>query len=222
MGRDERAESIDVTWADGKVERFEGDTAKGSTLLLKRGSGMAEAVTLAKANLPDPLTKAQIFARSLKIEIGKPMPDFAVKTLAGRASTMQKQLRPGRSTLINIWATWCIPCAKEMPEIQSIRAALAARGIDVLGLNVDAEKDADIHGYLTRKRVTYPIIIGGVAAIEQIYLTDELSVPLSIVVDDKGIVTDLIPGWSAETRQKFAALAGKASAAASGPAPAIK
>lgn len=52
------------------------------------------------------------------------------------------------------------------------------------------------------------LFVVGVPAIEQIYATDELSVPLTILIDDKGIVTDLIPGWSAETQRKFNLLTG--------------
>ena len=54
FGRDasERAESIDVTWADGKVKRFDGDAAKGSTLLLKRGTESWNGSRSQKANLP--------------------------------------------------------------------------------------------------------------------------------------------------------------------------
>ncbi len=74
---------------------------------------------------------------------------------------------------------------------------------------MDAEKSANVKGYVANKRVTYPDIIGGVAAIENIYATDELSVPLTILVDDQGIVTDLVPNWSAETQRKFAALIGE-------------
>jgi thiol-disulfide isomerase/thioredoxin len=110
--------------------------------------------------------------------------------------------------LINVWATWCVPCAKEMPELEKMRARLAARGVDLIGLNVDTEAGANIRSYVLKKRVAYPILVGGVAAIEQIYATDELSVPLTILVNDQGIVTDLIPGWSAETKRKFDALVG--------------
>jgi len=124
------------------------------------------------------------------------------------ASSVQKQFKPGRNTLINIWATWCVPCAKEMPELEKMRPLFAARGIDVVGINVDAEKNANIKSYVAQKRITYPIFIGGIKAIEQIYATDELSVPLSILVDKNGIVKELIPGWSAETQRKFAALVG--------------
>ncbi len=206
LGKDSRAEWIEVTWGGGEVEKFAGEAISGATLILKKGGGKIESVKLTKANLPDPLTKAEIFAQSLKIKIGKPLPDFGLKTLAGAASSMNKQRKAGRQTLINVWATWCVPCAAEMPELEKMRPLLAARKIDLIGLNVDAEKNANVKGYVAGKRVTYPIFIGGTTAIEQIYATDELSVPLSILVDDKGIVTDLIPGWSRETRRKFAAL----------------
>ena len=209
LGKDAKAEWVEVTWANGEVERFAADGASGSTLLLKKGGGKANSIVVGKANLPNPLTKTEIFARGLKIEIGKPLPDFAVKTMNGAASSVRKQFKPGRSTLINIWATWCVPCAKEMPELEKMRGKLTANKIDLIGLNVDAEKDANVKGYIAKSRVTYPIVIGGVAAIEKIYATDELSVPLTILVDDKGIVTDLIPGWSLETQRKFDLLVGE-------------
>ena len=209
LGKDAKAESIEVTWANGKVEKFEGEASAGSTLVLKAGAGKAETVKLVKTNLPDPMTKAEIFAQNLHIKIGKPLPDFALKTLAGASSSMKKELKTGRQTLINIWATWCIPCAAEMPELEKMRVKFAARGIDLIGLNVDAEKNVDIKGYVAKKQVTYPILVGSTHAIEKIYATDELAVPLTILIDKNGIVTDLIPGWSKETQRKFAALAGE-------------
>ena len=208
LGRDAAAQSIEVTWSNGKVERFDGDLRAGSTLVLREDSGKIETVKLGQASLPNPLTKAEIFARSLKIKIGQPLPDFALKTISGVAGTIKKQMKAGRKTLINVWATWCVPCATEMPELEKLRPRFAAQGVDLIGLNVDTEKGANIRGYVAQKRVTYPNFAGGVTAIEQIYATDELSVPLTILVDDKGIVRDLIPGWSAQTQRKFAALAG--------------
>ncbi len=209
LGKDARAEWIEVAWANGKAERFEGDAVAGSALFLKEGTGKSKMLSIGKANLPNPLTKEEIFARNLKIMVGKPLPVFAVKTMNGAVSSLQKQFKPGRNTLINIWATWCVPCAKEMPELEKMRLRLAARNIDLIGINVDTERNANIKGYAAQKRVTYPILVGGVAAIENIYATDELSVPLTILVDENGVVKELIPGWSAETQRKFNLLAGE-------------
>lgn len=206
LGKDEKAEWIEVTWANGTVEKFEGGGTNGTSFLLKAGTGRAQDIVAGKTNLRDPLTKLEIFARGLKIQVGKPLPDFAVTRMSGAASSIRKQFKPGRDTLINIWATWCVPCAKEMPELEKMRPQLAARGIDLIGINVDTEKGANVKSYVTNKSVTYPIVIGGVAAIENIYATDELSVPLTILVDDKGVVKELIPGWSVETQRKFSIL----------------
>lgn len=210
LGKDAKAQSVEVTWSDGKVEQFTGEALAGSTLFLKKGNGKSAIVNVAKTNLPDPLTKTEVFAKGLKIQVGKPLPDFVVKKVSGTMSSMREELKPGRKTLINIWATWCIPCATEMPELEKMRPTLAARGIDLIGLNVNAEQDANVKGYLANKKITYPNVIGGVAAIEQIYATDELTVPLTILVDEKGIVIELIPGWSKETERRFAEILGEA------------
>src|SRR5688500_12764721 len=203
LGKDVRAEWLEVTWANGKVERFSGEFLAGSTVKLKEGAGRAQQTKLIAANLPDPLTKAEMIAQGLKISIGKPLPDFKVRSITGVAGSIKRQMKPGRQTLINIWATWCIPCAKEMPELEKLKARLAAGGYDLVGLNVDLEKNAPIRKFVGEKGVTYPILIGGLPAIERIYATDELTVPLTILVDENGVVTDLIPGWSAETQRKF-------------------
>jgi hypothetical protein len=94
-----------------------------------------------------------------------------------------------------------------MPELEALRPRLAARGVDLVGLNVDTESAADIGAFVRRTGVGYPIYVGGAAAVEALYATDELEVPVSFIVDENGIVAELIPGWSEESRRRFAALA---------------
>ncbi len=208
LGKDPRAESVEVTWPGGKVETFEGTASAGSTILLKQGTGKSLVIATGIAKLPDPLSKTEVFGRGLKIKIGEQMPDFEMKTLAGGTGSLHGQFQTGRLTLINIWATWCSPCAKEMPELEKIRGALKSRNIDLIGVSVDAEPDADIKGFMSRFGVTYPVFVGGVPAIESIYATDELSVPLSILVDENKVIKEIIPGWSGETQRRFEKLAG--------------
>ncbi|MFQ5776598.1 MAG: redoxin family protein [Terriglobia bacterium] len=203
-----QVEWIEVVWPDGMVERFNTSVRAGTSLRLHRGTGRIEEIALGRAQLPDPLTPVESLARSLKISVGEPMPDLPLKTLAGRPTSLGKRLRPGRRTLINLWATWCAPCAREMPELESLSREFSARGIDLMGINIDTEPRADIRGFLTRTGTHYPVYVGGIPAIERIFATDNLSVPLSLLLDEQGTVEELIPGWSGETRQRFLELAG--------------
>lgn len=208
LGLDERAEWIEVMWPTGQVEQFAADGRAGSSLLLRQGTGRAEVLAVGRAQLPNPLTKTESIARTLKLGVGQALPDLPVKSIEGSVTSLRKQLRPGRRTLINVWATWCAPCRYEMPELQKLNSRLAARGIDLIGLNVDTDPDAKIGEFLAKTGTQYPNYVGGIAAIEQVYATEELTVPVSFLVDENGIVTELIPGWSSETRRRFSALAG--------------
>ena len=144
LGRDERAEWIEVTWPHGKTERFAGDARAGTSLRLREGTGRVQELTIARAKLPDPLTRAEAFALGLKIKVGQPLPTLTARSInrdapaPRRLLRLDEYLRPGRRTLVNVWATWCTPCAAEMPELEKLRAGFAARGLDLVGLNVDS------------------------------------------------------------------------------------
>lgn len=210
LGDDEKADWVEVTWPDGSVERFEADARAGASLLLRQAEGKARLVALGKANLPDPLSPAEAFARQLKIAVGERIPDVSLRTLAGSLTSLHARLQPDRRTLLNVWATWCAPCAREMPELESLRPRLAAQGIDLIGLNVDTDAEADVRGFLAKTRAGYPVYLGGESAIQELYRGDELSVPLSVLIDEQGIVREIIPGWSDEARRRYASLAGLA------------
>jgi len=208
LGQDAAAQSIEVTWPNGRVEAFSADARADNTLLLRYGTGIAQSIELAKTKLPDPLTKAESLARGLKFKVGEKVPSIQVQSISGTSSSLQSILRPGRRTVINLWATWCVPCLKEMPELDRLRAGLEKNGVDLIGLNVDAEPDGRVQQFLKKVPVNYPIYIGGVSAISQLFATDELTVPLSLVIDQNGRVEQFISGWSSETQRRVVALAG--------------
>ncbi|WP_297832089.1 TlpA disulfide reductase family protein, partial [Thermomonas sp.] len=62
----------------------------------------------------------------------------------------------GRPTLVNLWATWCAPCLKEMPDLQAFSAQQGASGVRVVGIALD-DPDA-VRPFLARHGITYPIL----------------------------------------------------------------
>jgi peroxiredoxin len=207
LGSRESVPAIEVTWPGGRVERFDGPFAAGTTVRLRMGGRTAERLETRATSLPDPMTRTEALASRLRIAVGKPLPDFTVRALDGRSMTMAALRKPGRRTLVNIWATWCTPCKVEMKELEALGPSLARAGVDLVGVSVDTEATADLGGFAKRVGATYPVYAGGVPAIEALYATDDLFVPMSVVVDATGIVTDVLPGWTEQTRQRFVSLA---------------
>lgn len=208
LGQNAAAQSIEVTWPNGRVEAFTADARAGSTLLLHYGTGQATPVELSKAKLPDPFTKAESLAHGLKFKVGEQFPPAQVKTISGRSASIQSLLKPGHRTVINLWATWCVPCRKEMPELNRLHPVLAKNGTDLIGLNVDAEPEGKLEPFLKAVPVDYPIYVGGVSTIGQLFATEDMSVPLSVVVGPTGRVEQLLSGWSSETKRALETLAG--------------
>ena len=97
----------------------------------------------------------------------------------------------GKVVLLNIWATWCGPCRREMPELDRIQRELGSNGVVVL--MVSSEEPRPIREFLARSPVMTEQ--GYVAdARDSRNITDIESRPLSFIVDRQGIVREFLIG----------------------------
>ena len=63
------------------------------------------------------------------------LPDLTFKDSAGHEHTLAEWR--GRTVLLNLWATWCVPCRKEMPALDTLQADLGGAKFDVVAVNID-------------------------------------------------------------------------------------
>jgi cytochrome c-type biogenesis protein len=93
----------------------------------------------------------------------------------------------GEVVLLNVWATWCIPCRREIPELQALHQELEGRGLKVWGVSVDAgEADADVNGFISDFKMTYTVLRDPAERVLSVFRVQ--GVPASYLIDRDGVV----------------------------------
>ena len=87
---------------------------------------------------------------------GDIVPTITLKTPAGDAASVPAAWN-GKPTLVNLWATWCAPCLKEMPELQAFADEQGANGIQVAGIALDDA--AAVAAFLRDHAIGYPSLV---------------------------------------------------------------
>jgi len=116
--------------------------------------------------------------------VGKRAPEYAAVALEGRAPVSLRELR-GRAVLLNVWATWCHPCRQEIPELQKLHAAMASRGLVVVGVSIDdAGAAGEIPAFLRRYGATYPVWLDAGGSVASTFAT--VGVPTTFLIGRDG------------------------------------
>jgi cytochrome c biogenesis protein CcmG/thiol:disulfide interchange protein DsbE len=74
------------------------------------------------------------------IAVGEPVPDRELPVLGGAGQRSIADYR-GNWVLVNLWASWCVPCRQEAPELDEFARRYRERGVAVLGINVQDNSD---------------------------------------------------------------------------------
>jgi len=116
-------------------------------------------------------------------EVGKVAPDFTLTTLDGKTVTLSG-LR-GKPVLINFWATWCVPCAEEMPYFEESYKTWTAKGLEFLSIDYN-EKASKVSAYMEYYAYTFPVLLddkGNVGLKWGI-----MYLPTTIMIDKDGVI----------------------------------
>lgn len=150
---------------------------------------------------------------------GSVAPEFTATTLEGKSVTLADYA--GKVVLVNIWATWCLPCREEMPSMQRLYDALKASGegsgdgedFEILAVSIDAamgQQDAagrdggDLGAFAAEYGLTFPILHDPSGDIQRTYQTT--GVPESFVIGKDGLIWKKVAGpteWDLPVNQEL-------------------
>jgi peroxiredoxin len=118
-------------------------------------------------------------------EVGAPAIEYAAATLDGETVSLES-LR-GQVVLLNLWATWCIPCRTETPYLQSLFEEHGPEGLRILGVSQDAgEAREDIAAFVEEYGVTFTVLHD--PAMRGLDLYRVFGLPGSFLIDREGVL----------------------------------
>lgn len=137
-----------------------------------------------------------------RVEIGQEAPPYAARALNGDSVSLA--LLRGKPVLLNVWATWCLPCKEEIPYLESLHGKHAAQGLQIIGVSVDARGDeAKINEFARDFSMSYPIWRDPDERVNSRFLA--IGVPSTYLIDRNGILRWKHLGTLRATTPGFAA-----------------
>ena len=146
---------------------------------------LAVGVIVILAGFPLEQTSQQSTAGSSRL-VGKPALDFTLSTLDGAEVSLSQFY--GRPVLITFWASWCLPCREEMPELVQSYEDHKTEGLMILGVNLTySDTLPDVQAFASEFNITFPVLLDKDGAVaENLYKIP--GVPTSIFVSRDGTI----------------------------------
>ncbi len=128
--------------------------------------------------------------------------NFTLTDLRGKTWTL-RDLR-GKVVLVNFWATWCPPCRKEMPDLETLYRRFGPQGLVILGIS--DEEAAKVKPFIEQQKVTYPVLLDPGRRVNELFQIE--GIPKTFIYDREGkIVAQSI---DMRTQKQFLEMLGKA------------
>jgi len=140
------------------------------------------------------------------VAVGKRAPDYRTVRLGTSDSVSIHAEAKGQVTLVNIWATWCIPCRAEMPAMEKLYQELGPKGLRILAVSIDEGDARDVQQFVRELGLSFEILQDRSGDIQRVYQTT--GVPESFLLDKNGVIVKKVIGehpWSSPSNQRIVA-----------------
>jgi thiol-disulfide isomerase/thioredoxin len=151
-------------------------------VLVYRYAVMPPAMEAATAPVAQPAPAEEPAATADAIP--ETLPDFTLGDLAGKPTSIRSW--PGKSMIVNFWATWCGPCRREIPLLRELQKQHGAEGFQIVGVAVDIRED--VIKYAQEIGIDYPVLIGeqdGLDAVNK-FGQGSIGFPFTVFTDNQG------------------------------------
>jgi peroxiredoxin len=122
------------------------------------------------------------------------VPDFRLPILDGGTFEMKKLIGQ-KTVLMNFWATWCIPCRKEMIHLQKLYDQHKDKGFEVLAISIDdASRLSQVKPFVRKYNYTFPVLLDTDSIVIKKFQTQP-DVPFSVLIDRRGRIVRRFLGY---------------------------
>jgi len=135
-----------------------------------------------------------IKSNDLEISKGKAAPNFALKDTNGKKRSLGEL--EGKLILVNFWGTWCEPCKREMPAIETTYKNYHNKGFEVLAINLQ-ESPYSISKFSKEYKITFPILRDN-GDVSKIYNVSQI--PASFFINPNGKIEKILEGEMSESQ----------------------
>jgi thiol-disulfide isomerase/thioredoxin len=147
---------------------------------------------MSKENKPANATK---LATSNLVDMPTGILNAEMKALDGKSFKLSDSA--GKVLLVNMWATWCAPCIKEMPEIEKINTEYKDKGFEAISVtSIDEENtDKQVRDFLAEKKFTYKQVLADKKTFDAMAeFSKSPGIPINFVVSKDGKIVDTLIG----------------------------
>ncbi|VAX09940.1 hypothetical protein MNBD_GAMMA26-1478 [hydrothermal vent metagenome] len=131
-------------------------------------------------------------------------PNFTLPDLDGHE--VQLSDFKGKVVLLNFWATWCIPCREEMPDMQSLWEQTKDQGFVILAVAADRGDKEQVEAFTQKLALTFPILLDPSGDVRNRY--EVAALPMSYLIGRDGKISGRVIGSKAWASKKALALIG--------------